>query len=346
MKFFHGAWVQAIVIFSMHWLLPVSAIAGDNQPVLLISQKSRATNFENNELPKRLSEKVKFKELADKTLSDWCGKRYDQSMESAGALAKSARPKREEIAGITTMAESMLQSGDSDKAGALHVIAYQALKVGGKATVEDAIQRTFRIASIISASKTTTDADRAFASSLLQQALQTRRIAGGLLDSDAPLLLLHARLEFSLKRWGSSQKDYEFWLGMYESKGRNPPASDLPDALGELGISNMNQKNLPRAEEYFRRACEAASALNGTTVTPINGYDVEDFLIFNLLTQNKLDAARELAQEHLKYKEKTLGFRSPQLAEELNRYADLFEQAGETAYSFSLRARAGKVISP
>jgi tetratricopeptide (TPR) repeat protein len=301
-------------------------------------------DFRSNELPARLFSKPSFKESADKILADCLSKEFDIAMAEAQAFAQQAKPKKDEIALITATAES-LESSNLAKSVALHMMAYQGLKIGGKATADDAVSRIFKITSVITSVKTT-DAERRFATGLVEQGLQTRRIAGGIKQSDAPYVLLHARLEFSLKRWDSAIKEYEYWLGMYTSKGQEPPANELPDALGELGIAYNSLKNLTKAEEYFTRACAAANAFNETTVTPVNQYDVEDFLIFNLLTQHKLDHAKELAQDHLKFKEKTLGLRSPQLAVELNRYADLFEQAGETSFSFSLRARAGRVVSP
>jgi choline monooxygenase len=308
---------------------------------VLIAQGG-ALGFSHDDLPKRLSSKPKFKELADQMLADWTAKNYSQAVQTGKSLVQSAKPKREEINQLTTVGDAQLAAGDSNKAAVLQLIAYQAVMAAGKATTDDAITRLHRIVSILISGKTT-DADRIFAADLSGQALQTRRLAGGILDSDAPLLLTHARLEFSLKRWESCIREYEFWIGIFESKGKNPPADELPDALGELGIAYTSLKNISKAETYFLRACDACTKLNGTTVTPLNQYDVEDFLIFNLLAQNKIDQAKDRAQIHLKFKESTLGFNNPKLAEELNRYADLFEQVGETSFSFSLRTRASRV---
>jgi len=301
------------------------------------------TGFQPNELPERLGAKPKLKDPADQVVIDCTGKKFDAAMEAAKNFAQVARPKREEIALMVSAADA-LESTNKDKSVALHLMAYQSLKIGAKATADETIAALFKIAQVVASNKAD-DLERQFATGLLEQGLQTRRIAGGIRQGDAPFVLLHAQLEFRLKHWDNSIKEYIFWLGMYTSKGQNPPPNELPDALGEVGIAFTNLKNIPKAEDYFTRACAACNAFNETTVTPVNNYDVEDFLIFNLLTQNKLDHAKELAQQHLTYKEKTLGLRSPQLANELNRYADLFEQAGETAFSFSLRARAGRVVN-
>jgi len=303
-----------------------------------------AQSFSPSELQERFL-KPKYKDLADKVLVDCANRKFEQAMTDGMAFAKAAKPKRIEIDQFTSVANERVNSGNRDVAVALLVLAYQSIKVSGKMTADESIWRIYQLLSIVGSVKTT-ESDRVFSNDLIVQALQTRKIAGGLLDADAPAVLLHARLEFSLKHWDASIKEYEFWIGMYDSKGKKPPANDLPDALAELGIAYTNLKNLTKAESYFKRACEASMALSNTTVTQVNQYDVEDFLIFNYLSQGKLDLAKERAQQHLTFKEKMLGYRSPKLAEELNRYADLFEQAGDNTYSFSLRSRAGRVTAP
>lgn len=332
---------------------------------VLIAQ-SGIVAFGDHELPKRLSEKPKFRELADSVLNNWSKKKYDAALEDAKKLAQSAKPKRDEVAQMTVLADSVLKNAgkngpnpsetadggmaNSDetgvhsrnKSGALQLIAYQSVNAGGRATVDDAIARLAKLVSVLTSSKTSEE-DRAFAANLAGQALRTRKIAGGILDSDAPLVRVYAHLEFSLKHWETAIKEYEYWIGIFESKGKNPPADELPEVLAELGIAYNSLKKLPKAESLFARACDATMKLNGSNITPQNRYDVADFLIFNLLNQGKLDEAKERAQQHLKFKEASLGLNSPKLVEELNRYADLFEQAGETSFSFSLRTRAGRV---
>lgn len=309
---------------------------------VLIAQSASPARFSDDDLPKRVSLKPKYREQADKVLSYWSNKEYSSASETAKSLAQSVKFKRDEIEAMGNLADSKLTSGKNDLAGALQLIAYQGSKTGGRATAEDAILRLNRIVSTIVSEKTT-EADRIFADDLAKQALLTRKLATEITVSDAPLVLNFARLEFSLKRYESAIKEYEYWIGIFESKGKNAPADELPDALAEMGIAYTGLKNIPKAEAIFTRACDVTTKLNGTTVTPINQYDVEDFLIFNLLAQHKLDQAKDKAQEHLKFKEKTLGLNNPKLADELNRYADLFEQEGETSFSFSLRTRAGRV---
>lgn len=339
----------SVVLFAI-LLISDPAVVAQVNPDALKAQSSPSvttglnTGFQQAELPDRFTSKPKFKDAADQVLLDCSSKKFDAAMESAKNFAQLAKPKREEISSMQSAAYG-LASTNKEKSAALYLMAYQSMKSGARATADETIGALFKIASVIN-SKNASDAERQFATGLVAQGLQTRRLSGGIQQSDAPYVLLHAQLEFRLKHWENSIKEYEFWLGMYAAKGQNPPPNDLPDALGEVGIAFTNLKNSKKAEEYFTRACAACNALNETTVTPENSYDVEDFLIFNLLTQNKLDHAKELAQHHLKFKENTLGLRSPQLADELNRYADLFEQAGETSFSYSLRARAGRVVSP
>lgn len=309
---------------------------------ILIAASEDAKGFSEGDFPKRVWAKPKYRELADKVLLDWTNKRYSAATETAKSLAQNVKFKRDEIEQLSAIADAKLAGGKSSEAGSLELIAYQGAKVGGRVTADEAIVRLNRIASTIMSEKTT-ETDRLFADDLVGQALQTRKLASEILDSDAPLVLRYARLEFSLKRYASAIKEYEYWIGIFESKGKTAPDDQLSDALAELGIAYTSLKNFPKAEAMFRRACDVTQKLNGTTVTPVNQYDVEDFLIFNLLTQSKLDMAKEKAQDHLKFKEKTLGFNNPKLADELNRYADLFEQAGETSFSFSLRTRAGRV---
>lgn len=339
----------SVVLFAILLISDPAVIAQVNSEVLKSeSTKSTATGlntgFQQGELPERLTGKSKLKDAAEQVLADCVEKKFDAAMESAKNFAQVARPKREEISTMLSTADS-LESTNKEKSLALHLMAYQSFKAGTRASADETVIALFNIAAVAN-SKNPTDSERQFATGVVEQGLQTRRLAGGIRQSDAPFVLLHAQLEFRLKHWDNAIKEYVFWLGMYSAKGQNPPANELPDALGEVGIAYTNLKNIPKAEEYFSRACKACNAFNETTVTPINQYDVEDFLIFNLLTQNKLDHAKELAQHHLKFKENTLGLRSPQLADELNRYADLFEQAGETSFSYSLRARAGRVVNP
>lgn len=342
--------LKTSVVLSAFFLISGTATVAQVDPDKPTTQSVQDTGtatlsgFQANELPARLSTKIKFKDAADKVVVDCAAQKFDAAMEDAKSFAQMAKPKKAEIESLLAAASS-LQTTNKPRAVALHLMAYQSLRVDSRTTANDSIASLFNIARVV-ASRKPTELERQFATGLLEQGLQTRRLAGSIQQSDAPFILLRARLEFSLKHWDNAIKEYEFWLGMYAAKGQDPPANDLPDALGELGIAYTSLKNLPKAEEYFTRACAAANALNGTTVTPLSQYDVEDFLIFNLLNQNRLDHAKELAQQHLKFKETTLGLRSPQLAEELNRYADLFEQAGETSFSFSLRARAGRVVSP
>ena len=309
---------------------------------VLIAQAGTPSSFSDDDLPKRVVSKPKYREQADKVLLDWSRKNYSSASENAKSLAQTVKFKRDEIEQMANLADSKLAGGENAEAGALQLIAYHAAKAGGRATADDSIVRLNRIITTIMSEKTT-EADRIFADDLAKQALLTRKLASEIVDADAPLVLNFARLEFSLKRYESAIKEYEYWIGIFESKGKNAPANELPDALAEMGIAYTSLKNIPKAEAIFTRACDVTMKLNGTTVTPINQYDVEDFLIFNLLAQNKLDQAKDKAQEHLKFKEKTLGLNNPKLADELNRYADLFEQAGETSFSFSLRTRAGRV---
>ncbi len=309
------------------------------------SRTSSTSGFQDDELPLRIVKKPVIKQMADQALVLWAQKKYGSAVESARSFATAARLKKEEIAQITTLAESRLASKDLKKAAVLHFIALSALKTGNKAVANDLIARTYRIATILTSGQPT-ETERAFAATLIEEGMQARKIGGGVPDEDAPIVLLYSRLQFSLKQWQRAIKEYEYWIAIFESRGKSPPEKDLPDALAEIGMACTNLKVFDKAESYFRRASEASVTVNGTTVTPINQYDVEDFLIFNLLTQGKVEEARDLAHEHLKFKEKTLGLRSPELAAELNRYADLFEQAGETAFSFSLRARAGRVVNP
>lgn len=369
--------LKFICLTSLALSLNVTTLPARASSQLLLAQSS-VTNqvliaqsgvvvFGDHELPKRLSEKPKFREFADSVLNNWSKKKYAAAFEDAKNLAQSAKPKRDEVEQMTVLAESLLKNAGSigpnpretadggvdnsdetgvrlrNKSGALQLIAYQSVNAGGRATADDAIGRLTKLVAVLTSSKPTEE-DRAFAANLAGQALRTRKIAGGILDSDAPLVRVYAHLEFSLKHWETAIKEYEYWIGIFESKGKNPPADEFPEVLAELGIAYNSLKKLPKAESLFARACDATMKLNGTHVTPQNQYDVADFLIFNLLNQGKLDEAKERAQQHLKFKEATLGLNSPKLAEELNRYADLFEQAGETAFSFSLRTRAGRVF--
>ncbi len=328
--------------------MDVAIAANDSAPQpreVKTSPIESQSGFRDDELPARIVKKPSIKQMADQALVLWGQKKYGSAVENCRSFATAARLKKEEIAQITDLAENLNASSNFKKAAVLHFIALSAQKYSNKAVANDIIGRTYRIATILTVDHPA-EAERAFAASLIEEGMQARKIGGGVPDADAPIVLLYSRLQFSLKQWQSAIKEYEYWLAIFESRGKSPPEKDLPDALAEVGMAYTSLKIFNKAESSFRRACETSVAVNGTTITPINQYDVEDFLIYNLLTQTKLEEARELAHEHLKFKEKTLGLRSPELAKELNRYADLFEQAGETAFSFSLRARAGRVVNP
>jgi len=265
MKFLKASLVlSAILLISDRAVLSQVNIGFGKNKTIAQAQTLSNGGFQAEELPARLNEKPKFKDAADKVLIDCNERKFDYAMENAKLFVSLAKPKKDEIEMLTNKADA-LASTSREKAVALHMMAFQALKLGGRATADEAVARQFKIASVITSTKTN-DSEREFATNLVEQGLRTRRIAGGIQQSDAPFVLLHGRLEFSLKRWDSAIKEYEYWLGMYSSKGQNPPANELPDALGELGIANTSLKNVTKAEEYFTRACAAANAFNGKSV--------------------------------------------------------------------------------
>lgn len=307
-------------------------------------QISQPQSFQDSELPRRFTKKLEGRRSADLALADWIERKYDSCIANCKQVNQIMKLKGEELNQLQATAQTKMNEGDNAKAIVLNLIAYEAIRSTGRATADEVIPMAYKLAIQLGATGSD-DGQRAIASSMLASALQIRTIAGGIRDSDAPYVLEYARLEFMLRRWENVEKQYLYWLSMYENKGRNPPAQDLPDALAQLAISYNHRKNVAKSEEYFSRAVQAAQAYDGSTITPINHYDVEEFYIYALVGQHKLALAHDLTVEHLKERERKLGLNSPELAKVLTNYANMFEEAGEVGFAFSLRSRAGKIGS-
>ncbi len=296
--------------------------------------------FQASELPKRLAKKPEVCQSINQALRSWREKQYDAAVNTCRSLNQSIKLNKDDLNQLSVLAQSKLNSGAVDQSVILYLVSFESMRT--RANADDVIAMAYKLALLLG-SPQSDQGQRALAAGMLEHAFQIRKLNGGIKDSDAPYVLEYARLEFALHQWQAAETQYKLWIAMFENKGKSPPAQDLPDALAELATALNHQKRLVDSEEYFKRAVQATRALNGSTITPINHYDVEEFYIYALVGQHKIALARELTIEHLKARERELGGSSPELAKILTNYADMFEEIGEVGFAFSLRNRAAKV---
>ncbi|MBX9692594.1 MAG: hypothetical protein K2Z81_09440 [Cyanobacteria bacterium] len=303
------------------------------------SSRGSVSPFLDNEFLRPYFGNEECREFARRALVNWRNGEYGAAEVNCRQAGKLLRSRGKAWQALSEHARLLVQNHQRVKGLLMYIIAYEGCYETGQLTADGTKDVLFTIANLCNR-RDSSPAESKLADKYYEHAVQISSMSHGLDERDASNVLMYAGNEISLHKWESARKLLEQWRRLFTVLGKEPPESQLPDALAQLGLCATAEGRGDLAEDYFRQAVEAAKSSSGGTITQVGHIDVGVLLIYALIDQDKMTEARNLARDHLAENEKQLGVSSIEIANLLNELADRFDRAGQIAFAAELRRRA------